>query len=84
MESLLKKVLKLIEKEIGRSISEIDIYKNIREELNLDLIKFVSVIEKIEDVFKVRFRVSVIRVNTLKDFLDFLNVELKKQGKKLI
>jgi acyl carrier protein len=71
-----EKVFEAIRKEIGADPSTVDPDKPLREQVMVDSMQFISLIARLETVFDKDISVSAMQVETLNEFLRFIEGEV--------
>jgi len=76
-EHIRKKIFTIIEKQTNIKLSTVDPDKDIREQISLDSMQFVTIIARLEADLGIEIPISIMEVNTLNEFLSVIENELK-------
>ncbi|MFC1584028.1 acyl carrier protein [Fibrobacterota bacterium] len=79
-DDAVEKVVKIIEKVANVNISEINPDRDLRDQIILDSMQFLTISAHIEEAFNIELPISIINVKTLNDFLKLFKKELASQS----
>jgi acyl carrier protein len=79
-EGLKNRVFDVIKKEITVDPSTVVPDKDLRDQINLDSMQFVSILARLEKEFDIEIPISAMEVRTLDEFLAVLDNEMNKNA----
>ena len=79
-EKLKKRILDVVQKEITVDPSNVIPDKDLREQINIDSMQFVSILARLEKEFDIEIPISAMEVRTLDEFLAVLENEIDKKA----
>ena len=72
-------VMRVLETETGVSRDAIDPAGDIRAQVHIDSMQYVSISVAVESALGIELPIEIIRANTLNDFLDIVRAEVAKE-----
>jgi acyl carrier protein len=79
-QALIKKIYQIIIKITNIPEAQLDLDKNFKTEMGLDSLQLIRIASAIEEQLNIELPVSVMEVNTLKEFLKLVTEELYKNA----
>jgi acyl carrier protein len=74
-----QKILDLIQKEVSIDPASINPDQDLRQQVLLDSMQFVSIAARVETAFNIELPITVMEVSTLNQFLEVVDQELGKK-----
>jgi acyl carrier protein len=74
-----QKILDLIQKEVSIDPATINPDQDLRQQVLLDSMQFVSIAARVETAFNIELPITVMEVSTLNQFMEVVDQELGKK-----
>ena len=78
-EVIRQKIFDLIQSEVSVDPTTIDPDQDLRQQVLLDSMQFVSLAARIEIVFGIELPITVMEISTLNQFLEMVEKELERE-----
>lgn len=73
-----QRIFELIQKDAQINPSQLDPDKDLRQQVLLDSMQFVSIAARIEAAFDIELPITIMEVSTLNQFMEMVDEELTK------
>lgn len=74
-----QRIFELLQKDAQINPSQLDPDKDLRQQVLLDSMQFVSIAARIEAAFDIELPITIMEVSTLNQFMEMVDSELEKK-----